>query len=218
MYNISKQEFNHLKQLSERDDESHGVQKRYVEHETQSSASARRFEKLLRPQNLRIDLLVSRCQVSGTLKTTQSALQKELGDATAATAKAMEAEKIRKDPKRKPRKNRNRNRTTQNVNVETVWKHQVFFKFPYKQNVEHPISSRFLVFLFSDGVCFSSEFWIVWSSTLHYSMFVFRPKSKRWFWIWKSIRKKLPLWWPAPMKHWPSTRLKLSRAWKLGKR
>ena len=104
MYNISKQEFNHLKQLSERDDESHGVQKRYMEHKTQSSASARHFEKLLRPQNLRIDLLVSRCQVSGTLKTTQSALQKELGDATAATAKAMEAEKIRKDPTRKTTK------------------------------------------------------------------------------------------------------------------
>ena len=109
MYNISK-EFNHPKHLSERDDESHGVQKRYVEQETQSSASPRSFEKLLRPQYFGIDL--SWCQVSGTLKTTQSALQKELGDATAATAKAMEAEKIRKDPKRKPRRKKD---------IETEW-------------------------------------------------------------------------------------------------
>ena len=86
------------------------------------------------------------------------------------------------------------------------------------------ISARVWCTNFESISCLLNK-WCMFSSELvdcvnlqHYSVFVFRPKSKRWFWIWKSIRKKLQLWWPAPMKRWPSTRLKLSRAWKLGKR
>lgn len=158
MYNISKQEFNHLKQLSERDDESHGV---YRKDMWSTKRSHQQVPVVLRScWDLKIfeSISWSRGDVRSRERWRPRRVHCRKSSATPQLP--------RPKPWRPKRSERIRNENHENIEIGTEWHRMSMWKqcgniksfsnFPTNRtlNIQFPVD---FLFSESDGVCFSSE-------------------------------------------------------------